>query len=416
MAKLPKKPKPGDLERMFEELVGAPMDEWPDPDASEEADLDPMSDLIDLFVEAGAMIASPSILQPADIFLDTAGEDLRRRLFVTAGIDGREMCLRPEFTIPVSLEYLSDGRAGRTQAYAYMGPVFRQRPGELGEFNQAGIERFGEADRTRADAEILKLAIDAVELFGLLDGEVLMGDEALFSAVMDALQLPAALRRRLRAVFGDRAKLEATITALTQENGGDLATHASFIGALAGANHEAARAVVEDLLAIAGITSVGNRTAHEIAERFLEQASLKAEGGLSAEKAALLREFLDIGGNPAEAIGELRAFAGQHQLDIAAAIAAFEARIDALSDLGIDVGSIQFETDFGRQLDYYTGLVFEIRDPERVDGKPVIGGGRYDGLLARLGAETPVPAVGFSMWLDRLELDLDIDEDQAGRQ
>ncbi len=61
---------------------------------------------------------------------------------------------------------------------------------------------------------------------------------------------------------------------------------------------------------------------------------------------------------------------------------------------------IQFSTAFGRGFDYYTGFVFELHDP-RVKG-PLIAGGRYDGLLARLGAGGPIPAVGFAASIEEL--------------
>ncbi|MCW1840862.1 ATP phosphoribosyltransferase regulatory subunit [Prosthecomicrobium hirschii] len=401
MARTPKKPPaPGEITRMFEEMVGAPMDEWPDPDAL--PDEDPISELIDLFVAAEAEIVSPPILQPADVFLDTAGEDIRRRLFVTTGADGEELCLRPDFTIPVCREYLSRGVPGRVATMAYMGSVFRQRPGESGEFQQAGIERFGETDRPRADAEIFRMAIEATELFDVLDPEIQIGDEGLFTALLEALELPLPVRRRLRSLFGDRAKLEAGLEQLVARDGGDIVAHAGFLGALAGANPEAARAVVEDLLAIAGITAVGGRTAHEIADRFLQQAALKAEGGLTREKADTIGRFLTISGDPVKAARELDRFQREMHIDIAEAVATFRARSKAMKALGIDLASLAFRADFGRNLDYYTGFVFEIRDPARRDGKPVVGGGRYDGLIERLGARVSVPAVGFSMWLDRL--------------
>jgi ATP phosphoribosyltransferase regulatory subunit len=34
--------------------------------------------------------------------------------------------------------------------------------------------------------------------------------------------------------------------------------------------------------------------------------------------------------------------------------------------------------------------------------EPLVAGGRYDGLLTRLGAGAPIPAVGFSIWIDAL--------------
>jgi ATP phosphoribosyltransferase regulatory subunit len=31
-----------------------------------------------------------------------------------------------------------------------------------------------------------------------------------------------------------------------------------------------------------------------------------------------------------------------------------------------------------------------------------VAGGRYDGLIARLGYAQPIPAVGFAVWIERL--------------
>ena len=62
---------------------------------------------------------------------------------------------------------------------------------------------------------------------------------------------------------------------------------------------------------------------------------------------------------------------------------------------------ISFAASFGRGMDYYTGFVFELLDPG-LSPKPVVAGGRYDDLMTRLGSQTPIPAVGFSIWIDRL--------------
>ena len=54
---------------------------------------------------------------------------------------------------------------------------------------------------------------------------------------------------------------------------------------------------------------------------------------------------------------------------------------------------------FGRSLEYYTGFVFQV---EAGDGVQVAGGGRYDDLLADMGAGLSVPAVGCAIHCDRL--------------
>jgi len=53
-----------------------------------------------------------------------------------------------------------------------------------------------------------------------------------------------------------------------------------------------------------------------------------------------------------------------------------------------------------RGFDYYTGIVFEGYSPRL--GYPLLGGGRYDNLLAKFGF--PCPATGFALGLERLLL------------
>ncbi len=58
--------------------------------------------LVASYERAGYRRAEPAILQPAEPFLDLSGEDIRRRMYLTSEPSGRELCLRPDLTIPVS--------------------------------------------------------------------------------------------------------------------------------------------------------------------------------------------------------------------------------------------------------------------------------------------------------------------------
>ena len=60
-----------------------------------------------LYAAAGARFVDVPVLHPADPFLETAGEDIRRRMFVTEGPQGERLALRPDFTIPVCLMHLA---------------------------------------------------------------------------------------------------------------------------------------------------------------------------------------------------------------------------------------------------------------------------------------------------------------------
>jgi ATP phosphoribosyltransferase regulatory subunit len=358
--------------------------------------------LLASFERAGYARVAPAILQPAEPFLDLSGEDIRRRMYLTTDPKGRELCLRPDLTIPVSCDYLASTAAGTPQGFCYLGPVFRYQGNGGDQFLQGGIESFGRPDTAAADAEMLALGLEATEHYGLGAPDIRIGDVALFSALVSALDLAPAWKRRLIKDFNHKSSLAHDLDRLSISPSHARPEYQGVLAALAGSDPKAAHALVTDLLSIAGITAVGGRSVGEIADRFLEQAALGAQTSLPKETRALIERFLAISGEPDEAAAELRAFARQSKLRLDAALDLFESRTGFLAARGVDVSRIRFSTAFGRGLDYYTGFVFELHDPRsRVTGQ-LVAGGRYDGLLTRLGSPKAIPAVGFAVWIERL--------------
>ena len=65
------------------------------------AALDEQADaILAVFGARGYTRHEPSMLQPAQIFVDRSGEEIRRRTFELTDPSGRELCLRPDLTIP----------------------------------------------------------------------------------------------------------------------------------------------------------------------------------------------------------------------------------------------------------------------------------------------------------------------------
>jgi ATP phosphoribosyltransferase regulatory subunit len=369
--------------------------------------IDPAVRLCDAFAREGYEIVEPPILHDADLFLDLAGEDLRRRLFLTGAADGIELCLRPDYTIPVALHHLTTGDPQRKAAYAYCGRVFRQRGGETGEFRQAGVESIGRKDSADADADILALALKAVGMFGVDEPAIRIGDSRLFSALLDSLALPSVWRRRLSRAFGATDRVKAQLDELAGRTTRPRPALAERLEALQLADRDEAERAVETLLDEAGIPRVGGRSAAEIAERFLEQSALTVGDGDDRQAADVIERFLAIAGPPDEAAIALGELAAKEAPGLAAEIARFNKRTQALLARGIETEQMNFAADFGRRLDYYTGFVFELGSETPRNGKPIAGGGRYDRLLSlirnRDGSGGDIPAVGFALWLDRLE-------------
>jgi ATP phosphoribosyltransferase regulatory subunit len=352
------------------------------------------------FAKAGYERSEPPILQPAEPFLDLSGEDIRRSLYLTSDATGEELCLRPDLTIPVARDYLASRRAGQAAGFSYLGAVFRYRGGAPSQFLQAGVESFGRQDRAAADAEMLALALEATSAFGVNEFEIRTGDVALFNALIDALQLYPVWRRRLIKDFNRKIDLAQDIEQLTLKTAPGTNEYEGVLAALAGSDRKAALALVTDLMSIAGATNVGGRTVAEIADRFLEQSTLKA-GALPRDATSIIKRFLAISGDPDESVAQLRALANDARLDITASIDQLESRVGFMAARGIDVRRVRFSTSFGRGLDYYTGFEFELHSQGN-GSEPLVAGGRYDGLMTQLGASAPIPAVGFSVWVEAL--------------
>jgi ATP phosphoribosyltransferase regulatory subunit len=174
------------------------------------------------------------------------------------------------------------------------------------------------------------------------------------------------------------------------------------LSALTNSDPAAAHALVTDLLSIAGITAVGGRTVGEIADRFLEQATLGAGNGLPKDVRAMIDRFLGIAGDPDSALADLRTLASDAKLALDATLDLFESRTGFLAARGVDVGRIRFSTTFSTSLDYYTGFEFRLHDPSTKSDDALVAGGRYDSLLTRLGSAQAIPAVGLGVWIERL--------------
>jgi len=353
-------------------------------------------DILALFAERGTVAVDVPIIQPADPFLDMAGEDLRRRIFLTESETGATLCLRPEFTIPVCLDHIAS-QAGTPRRYSYLGEVFRQRREGGNEFVQAGIEDLGDADAAGADARSVS---DAHALLTrVLPGQALsivLGDQAIFEAVLAALGLPRGWRMRLARAFGSAIMLEAALADLANptRNG---ALPAAIAAIVADGDHDRLAAYVETSMAASGFSPSASRTPTEIARRLLEKAELRSVR-LSREAFQALKDFLAIKVPLEDAAAALEKFAASAGLSLGGALDNFAARADAIAGHGLPIGAVGYDAAFGRPLDYYTGLVFEISAGDRL----LAGGGRYDRLLTLLGAQAPIPGVGFSVWLDRI--------------
>jgi ATP phosphoribosyltransferase regulatory subunit len=346
------------------------------------------------FAAAGAEAIDAPVIQPLGVILDLAGEAMRARLFVVQADGGEEVCLRPDFTIPIARTHLADG--GGPGRYTYEGKAFRVAPrgsARPEEFLQLGIEVYGGGGTPADDAEVAALAWRASAAGGRDDLSLIMGDVALFSAFIDALGLADSLAARLKRAFSHPralgAELDRAQAPAPRPRQGD-----RLSALLAGLPEAEACAVLEDLWAIAGIQPVGGRRPAEIVHRLAERAAAARAPRLSEAEAGLVRRYLAIADAPRAALARIGALAKEGRLKLDAALGAWTQRLDALVGLGAPEDRMTLATGFGRSFSYYDGVLFEVRSAALGEAGPVAAGGRYDGLAQALGGAAGERAVG----------------------
>jgi ATP phosphoribosyltransferase regulatory subunit len=348
------------------------------------------------FLSAGAAPTDAPVLQPLGLLLDLAGEAMRSRLFVVSGDVGEEACLRPDFTVAIAREHLESAAAqGR---YLYEGKAFRVAPrgsDRAEEFLQIGVEAFEAKhptwDPVAADAEIAALAWASAAAGGRSDLTLLLGDVSLFGAFVDSLGLTPPLGARLKRAFTKPRQLKIEL-----EGGGEAVSgeQSRIAALLAGLPEAEASAVLQELWSLAGIEPVGGRRPAEIAHRLVERAQAVQAGALSASEADAVRSFLAVSDRPGAALDAISALGGPQRAALDAALDGWRRRLAGMVARGVPAERMVLAAAFGRAFGYYDGFLFEVRSDALDEERPVAAGGRYDGLPARLGAETKSGAVG----------------------
>ncbi|QYM72550.1 ATP phosphoribosyltransferase regulatory subunit [Pseudochrobactrum sp. Wa41.01b-1] len=358
------------------------------------------ADLASYFATTSSEAVDIPILQPADPFLDMAGEDLRSRIFLTENENGDSLCLRPEFTIPVCRNHIALN-AATPKRYSYIGEVFRQRREGGTSFHQAGIEDLGGDNEPASDARSLSDALNAVhQAAPNASLQVLLGDQSVFEAVLASLGLPRGWQKKLARAFGSAELLEQALQDLASPRLGNVIPE-RLRQIVDEQGEDALVTALAQEMQVAGISPAAGRSPSEIARRLMEKQQLAAVQ-LADRVLTALKTFLSIRVPLEQATVQLTEFAEQNGLDLGAALQSFGKRVEEMRKAGIDLGIITYDAGFGRPLDYYTGLVYEITSRD-ADCGVIVGGGRYDRLLTMLGAKERISGVGFSIWLDRLQ-------------
>ncbi|HFB2047939.1 MAG: ATP phosphoribosyltransferase regulatory subunit [Hyphomicrobiaceae bacterium] len=370
---------------------------------------DQARNILNIFCTAHYEAVAPSIIQPADIFLDVVGEDLRNRTYVFTDPEGAELCLRPDLTVPTCrLHWQRYNSTSATRRYCYNGSAFRFQPtGSAStnprEFRQAGIEYFGSKQYEVAESEILALIIKTLKSVGLQDFEIRIGDVGIFDTLLNTLDIPARWRQRLKMQFCRPNAFRTALEELSSRPAAVLpGVPEDLIRDLSNAKSSTAEQIIFDYLGHHKIEFIGARTISEIAQNLTAMVEDAKRDPISVTTRELLEAYLDVEAPVRAAGARMRDLLQASGLSLSGALDIYDRRIKNFTAAGIDLSKLYFSANFGRRLEYYTGFVFEVHSPSIDADTPIAGGGRYDKLMRAVGATADVPAVGAMIHTERL--------------
>jgi histidyl-tRNA synthetase len=363
--------------------------------------------LVDRFIRAGYRPMRTPVLEFTELHERKSGAGIVAKLYELAnGASGR-LCLRPELTASIVRAYTeAPGPPPLPWRVSMSGTVFRYekdpQAGHFREFQQVGVELLG-ASGPAADAEILGLAVGALEDAGIRDAALRLGHVGLILEMLHRSGLPTPAQSALIEMLSEAAAEGRGVHAL--EVGLEQLTHW-----LRSAADEEAPPTVEGAEESRGVDRLfrtlvpdvaGRRSAHEILARLRRKWDLgHSLHGVLERLREQIHALAGLRG-PMDAV--LDRLEADYRTLAPESVAGLRSLASALEDRGLDGSHIELDLGFGRGIGFYSQLVFELVAPTPEGPVEVCGGGRYDGLARVLGSDRDDRGIGFAIGLERVD-------------
>jgi len=328
-------------------------------------------------------IELPSVIE-ANHIVQRSGENFRKFIFSFTDQNGSELCLRPDLTIASCLRYLENSLKGKEKIF-YSGQAYRKSQNKKDSIirNQIGFEILGSKDEKNDDKEIINTSLKSLQNINYTSGTLTIGNVEIFNLLISKLDIPKRWKLRLSRHFWREEYFNDLLKRL--ETNSDVDPTIVEID-----KKRYVKMLKEDLSNI-----VAGRTINEILKRFDQKIKDPRRASKGKNVSKIIKDFLKIKCPINKAANELNKFFKKNRINLAVDQKYFPISNNKVSKL-----NVVFSASFGRQLEYYTGMVFKIDIKSKNSLKNIINGGRYDGLISDLGSKKQTPAVGAALNLN----------------
>jgi len=336
--------------------------------------------IIKTFKSNGFVLSEPDVLLDSEYIIQRSGENFRRSMLTFENEDGKVMCLRPDLTVASCIKYLE--KKSKSKIY-YSGQAYRRSNKKTSELinDQLGIEILGSKNKLQDDYKVIKTILNSAEKIKSKKIEIKVGDISLFNSLINSLDMPERWKLRLIRHFWRPKYFEELLKRLEKNSDIDSVTF------------DTDKKRFYEMKKMEQDKVIAGRSISEILKRFDKKIKDPRSFNEGKQIVKIIRSFLKINCKLSKLDETLLDFAKKNNLK-ENIFKEFKS-IQNLKKLNIKVN---FITNFGRDIEYYTGIVFEIFSGT----KEIARGGRYDDLLKSLGAKKNIPAVGAAINLNNI--------------
>ena len=336
--------------------------------------------IISTFEKNGFVLSEPDVLLDSEHIIQRSGENFRRSMLTFENEDGKLMCLRPDLTVASCIKYLE--KKSKSKIY-YSGQAYRRTEKKgFGLINdQLGIEILGSNNQLQDDYIIIKTILNSAKKIKSKKINIKVGDISLFKRLINSLEMPERWKLRLIRHFWRPKYFEELLKRLEKNSDVDPVTF------------DADKKRFYEMKKMKQDHVVAGRAISEILKRFDKKIKNPRSFSEGQKIVKIIRSFLKINCNLSKLDEELLDFAIKNNLK-----KNIFKEFKSIENLKKLKKEVNFITNFGRDIEYYTGIVFEVFAGK----KEIARGGRYDDLLKSLGAKKSIPAVGAAINLNNI--------------
>ena len=249
--------------------------------------------------------------------------------------------------------------------------------------NQIGFEIIGSKKEKEDDKKILETAIKSLSKIKYTSGSLTIGNVEIFKLLLNKLDIPKRWRLRLQRHFWRENYFNELLKRLETNSDVD----PTIV--------EIDKKRYQQMLKQAQYKMIAGRSVNEILERFNNKIKDPRRAKKGKNVAKIIKEFLKINCSIDQAAKKLNYFFKKNNINLRVESNYFPITKNKVSKL-----NVRYSASFGRQLEYYTGLVFKIEIKKKSKNINIINGGRYDNLIGDLGSNKKIPAVGAAINLN----------------